>query len=577
MRAFILLKFLALAGSVLSPFFCASAAPLQADPQGVAFRNFERFHYTLEWHDNPVNATLSGIHTGDSLLPDLSDASHTRRLARIAQEETALSALDLSHASQHDQDDRDILLASLEGERVTLENIQPDRHQPDYALSVVTNGLYGLVARDYAPAPIRLKAALSRLNLIPAFLEAATARLTDVPAVYKEIALEDLEGAQDFIRQDVPAAFTNVHDPALQQQLTQTTQKALMALAQYKHSLTERPASGYFALGRQTMVQLLAADMIDLTPETIMAQGEKQLEKDYAEFWAVAHRINPQHPENALADVRKDHPSAAQLVPTVRQQLSDVQHFVQERQLVTLPSTSLPRVRTTPGFEQALISAATEWPGPFETKHLPSFYDVTPPSVHFSSLQKELALQDFNRPELLNITIHEAMPGHFVQGLYLGAHPNWSLTRRNGGSYTITEGWAHYSEQMMVEQGFDHASPSLHLMQLQDALLRDCRLLVSFGMHMKGMSLSEAKELMQSRCLQSPVAAYKEARRGTADPGYFSYTLGKMMILQLRSDLQKQQGSHFSLQHFHDSLLNAGLVPMRVIRRELTGQNGSLL
>lgn len=577
MRAFVSLVGLLVAVGCVVPTLSAAALPPQADPHADAFHALERFHYAAEWHDDPVGATLSGIHDGDALLPDLSEASHSRRLARISQEKTALQALDLSKAPLHERDDRDILLAALIGEQLTLEHIQPDRHQPDYALSIVTNGLYGLVAHDYAPASTRLNAAILRLQHVPSFLNQASSRLTEMPAIYKDIALEDLDGAITFLQRDLPVAFASVQDSTAQRTLQRATQDALKALRQYRQIIITRPASGYFALGRNAMMQLLAADMVDLSPEAVMTYGEKQLEKDYAEFWAVAHHINPAHPENALADIRRDHPPSDELVPTVRQQLSEVQSFVQQASLISLPARTLPLVRVTPEFEQSLISAATEWPGPFEKKPLPSFYDITPPASHFSAPQKEQALQDFNRAELLNITVHEAMPGHFVQGLYLVAHPDWSLVRRNGGSYTTTEGWAHYTEQMMVEQGLDHASPSLHLMQLQDALLRDCRLLVSFGMHMKGMSLAEATELMQSRCLQSPVAAYKEARRGTADPGYFSYTLGKMMILHLRDDIKHTQGSHFSLRNFHDSLLNAGLVPMRVIRRELTGQDGSLL
>lgn len=566
-----------LVGSILFPLSTAHSSPLPSPSGSEALHALEHLHYSAEWEDDPVGATLNGLHSGDALLPDISDRAQKHTLARITQEKTALSTLDLSHASQRDQDDRDILLATLKKERLYLEDIQPDRHQPDDALSIVTEGLYGPAARQYAPAPTRLKAVISRMEKIPAFLKIASQRLTTVPAIYKEIALENLSGTFSFIQHDIPAAFHSVKDPTLQKQLAQQTQKTLAALKTYQTFIQDHPSSGSFALGRQRIIKLLASDMIDLSPDSIMQHGEQQLEHDYADFWKVAHHINAQHPERALEQVRQDHPTAEQLIPTVQQQLGNIQHFVQTHHLVSLPSQTLPLVRVTPGFEQALISAATEWPGPFETTHLPSFYDITPPSVHFSPLQKEQALQDFNRPELLNITIHEVMPGHFVQGLFLEAHPNWSLVRRNGGSYTTTEGWAHYVEQMMIEQGVDNASPSLQLMQLQDALLRDCRLLVSFGMHMKGMSLSQATNLMQNRCLQSPVAAYKEARRGTADPGYFSYTLGKMMILRLRSDIKKQQGSHFSLQKFHDNFLNAGLVPVRIIRRELTGQNGSLL
>ena len=177
----------------------------------------------------------------------------------------------------------------------------------------------------------------------------------------------------------------------------------------------------------------------------------------------------------------------------------------------------------------------------------------------------------------LDTTRHGAMRGHFVQGLYRGANPQGSLTRKGAQCYATTEGWAHYVEQMMVEQGFHGATPRLHLAQLQDALLRDCRFLVAFGLHAQNMSVQDATALMQHECYQSPTAAYKEARRGTMDPGYYSYLLGKLMILHLRADMQKTAGKDFSLHAFHDGLLSRGLVPMRYIRREMTGHDDPVL
>jgi uncharacterized protein (DUF885 family) len=173
--------------------------------------------------------------------------------------------------------------------------------------------------------------------------------------------------------------------------------------------------------------------------------------------------------------------------------------------------------------------------------------------------------------------VHEALPGHYVQYLYMHANPGWSLVRKTGHSYTATEGWAHYSEQMMVDQGLSNHDPKLHLAQLQDALLRDCRLIDSVEMHTHGMSLADATKLMANECFQPPQVAYKEARRGTGDPGYFSYTLGKLMILKLRADTEAKEGKAFTLAHFHDRFQNAGTVPLKIIRREILGVDGPLL
>ncbi|EHH68664.1 DUF885 domain-containing protein [Gluconobacter morbifer] len=534
-------------------------------------------HYRAEWKADPVNATLQGVHDEDGQLGDVSDRALMKQDRRLRTEQDALRQLDLSGASSREQDDRDILLAQIGGELLEDEKIRPYHHDPDRYVSQVTNALYGLVVHDYAPAPDRMRAAISRLRQMPGFLAQASGRLKDVPPIFVEIALEDLDGAIGFIGKDVPSAFASVPDPALQKQMTSTAEAAVSALKHYADWLHGLRADGSFVLGRDTLRGLLAADMIDTPPEEIIAVGERQLERDRQDFLTVSRQIDPHNPGQALEEIRHDHPTSDQLIPTAQGQLHDLQAFIITHDILTLPLLTLPQVIRTPAFEQSLISAATEWPGPFEKQPLPSFYEITPPSPSFTPRQTEEALEDFNRPELLNITIHEAMPGHFVQGLYLQSSPDWSLIRRGASSYTTTEGWAHYTEQMMVEAGYDNASPALHLMQLQDALLRDCRLLAAFGMHMQGMTLQQATDMMEKRCFQSSVAAYKEARRGTSDPAYFSYTLGKLMILHLRSDMQARQGKSFSLKAFHDSILQAGLVPMRAIRRELTGQNGNLL
>lgn len=550
------------------------ATVAQAAP---SLRAIEKAHYEAEWSAKPSDATSAGIHRYDTRLDDVSLPFIARQAARLHRERAALTALDVSTLPQREQDDRDILVAVIDRELIDAERIQPFRRMPDSYVSLATESLYGLIDRDFAPLPVRMRAVIARERQIPALLALAEKQLADVPPVFLEIAREDLAGSFDFVGKNVPAAFASVTDTTLQTQLKATTQTTLAALARYRDFLNGLKATGQFALGADTMRAMLATDLVDLPLDRIVDAGKAQLRKDQADFVAAERMVDPAHPDQALAAVREDHPTAENLNRTVLDQLKQAQDFVVSRNLLHLPSMSLPEVLDTPGFERSLITAATEWPGPFETHATTSFYYVTPIDPHLGARQAQEALEDFNRPALLNITVHEAMPGHFVQGLYLRANPQWSLVRRASASYATTEGWAHYTEQMMIEQGFDQANPKLHLMQLQDALLRDCRFLAAFGMHAQGMSLADATTMMQHECHQSSVAAYKEARRGTADPQYYAYTLGKLMILHLRDDMRAHQGSTFSLAAFHDGLLGAGLVPMKIIRREMTGEDAPLL
>lgn len=537
--------------------------------------SIESAHFRAEWAASPVSATFLGIHSADGALDDVSEAAIRAQTARRHQERAALQALDVSDLPQRRQDDRDVLLAAIDESLVSDERIQSYRHNPDTYISLATNALYSLIDRDFAPLPERMADVIAREEKIPAMLETGRRQLHEVPAIFLEISEEDLDGAITFVAENVPAAFADVKDPALQKRLKASGARTVKALKQFRSWLASVKPEGTFALGADTMRALLAADMVDTAPETIIAAGRAQMKQDQAAFLDAARAVDPAHPELALSEIRKDHVTAAELNDLIRKQLQDTQAFVLAHHIVTLPDQTLPVVTDTPPFERSLITAATDWPGPFETRATTSYYYVTPIDPKLSPKDAESALEDDNTATMLNVTVHEAMPGHFVQGLYLRHNPEWSLTRKSAQSYATTEGWAHYTEQMMIGEGF--GDQKLHLAQLQDALLRDCRLIAALGMHTQGMSLAEATQMMERECYQSPALAYKEARRGTADPGYFSYLLGKLMILRLRGDMEKTQGKAFSLQAFHDAFLSAGLVPVRIIRRELTGRDGPML
>ncbi|WP_220792117.1 DUF885 domain-containing protein [Gluconacetobacter azotocaptans] len=560
---------LLLAFTALLATTAAHAAP--------ALDALEKSHFEAEWAASPVGSTLLGIHATDGRLDDVSAPAIAAQTARLHRERDALAALDVSALPQRRQDDRDILVADIDRELIENERVQSFRHNPDLYVGLATNALYGLIDRDFAPPAVRMKDVIAREALIPAMLATGERQLAQVPAIFLEISKEDLDGAIVFVRDNVPAAFAGVKDRALQAQLKARTGTTLAALAKFRTALDGIAPGGTFVLGADTIRAMLATDLVDAPLDTIVAAGRAQLKRDQAAFHTAERAIDPAHPDQALSEIRKNHAAADALNRLVRDQLTDAQGFVRSRHLVTLPNETLPVVTDTPGFERSLITAATDWPGPFETKATTSYYYVTPIDPKLSPARAEESLEDDNTPSMLNITVHEAMPGHFVQGLYLRTNPAWSLTRKSGQSYATTEGWAHYTEQMMVEQGYHRQDASLHLAQLQDALLRDCRFLAAFGMHTQGMTLADATRMMQRECYQSSVMAYKEARRGTADPGYYSYLLGKLMILHLRDDMTKAQGKAFSLEKFHDSLLGAGLVPMKIIRREMTGQDAPML
>jgi len=563
--------------AVFLSLFCGSAA--LASSSSDKFRAIVKDYVDSDLRTHPIDATSRGFHDGDARLNNVSADAHRAEAARLHQASDALKAIDPSALPPMERDDREVLLAAIDGDLLEEESVQLWRHDPERYVGLVSTAIYALIERDFAPLDQRMKSLVARERALPALLKDAEANLVDMPPEFIDIGLEDLEGTINFIGKDVPAAFANVDDQAERTQLVSATVAAVDALEVFKSLLeSDRPdAHGSFRLGPERFQRLLASDMITVPATTVLAAGRAQLLRDQSAFDAVAKLIDPEHPDAALASIEQDHPDGPGLVSMARGQLAALRDFIVSHRIVTLPSDALPVVTETPVFMRASIFGALDAPGSLETHATKAYFYITPPDPQESVADQNKVLAYFNRSMLQNLAVHEALPGHFVQFLVAASHPEWSLVRKNASSYTATEGWAHYTEQMMLDAGLGDAAPPLRLAQLQDALLRDCRLIASVSMHTEGMSLSDATAMMQKDCHQPADVAAKEARRGTDDPGYFSYALGKLEILKLRHDVEQRDGKDFSLGHFHDQFLAAGLVPIAIIRREIMGADGPVL
>ena len=554
---------------------CAGAASAETP----SLKSISESYFAENAKASPSWATSMGWHQYDSRLDDVTPAAHKAAIKREKDALAAIAALDEAKLTPMERDDRAIFSAWLKGQLLEDETIQMWRRNPDQYVGLALGAVNGLVDRAFAPQQERLKLVIARENAIPKMLRDAQVLLSDVPPVYIDIALENLEGAVQFLKVNIPDAFPEVKDAQLKAELAASTKKSVAAFEAYRAALEKmKPnAHGQFALGREKFIGILQSDLIDATPEQVLAAGEAQLAKDRAAFDEVSKQIDPAHPEKALDDIGADHPSAQELIPTARDQLAGLRQFIIDHHIITLPYPLLPEVRETPEFQRAVVFGEMDWPGPFETRATESYYSITPPDAKESPEEQEKFLRLWSRALLQNLSVHEALPGHFTQGLYLKAHTEWSMIRKAIQSYTATEGWAHYTEQMMLDEGLSAGDPKAKLAQLSDALLRDCRLVDSVKMHVQGMSLEDAVKTMKESCAVPDSEAFKEARRGVSDPGYFSYTVGKLEILKLRDDVKAKEGTNFSLQSFHDRFLGAGLIPINIIRREILGQDGPSL
>jgi uncharacterized protein (DUF885 family) len=545
----------------------------------TAYHSIVQDYFKAQWSAHPTTATSTGVHTYDAQLDDMSAGAVAREIARVKSAQARLRAIDGAKLSPLDRDDRDVLLGEMDGQLLQDETIQGWRHDPGTYVNLITTAAFQLIERDFAPLPERMENIVARENAMPHLFAEAKANLTNMPPVFVDVALQNLDGGISVLANDVPAAFKSVQDAALQRAFAASTAAAVNAAKDFKTWLVaQKPgAHGSFVLGRDNLQRLLASDLVDVPVEKVLAAGEAQFAKDHAAFLATEKLVDPKHPSQAMAAVQADHPAnTVELLAAAKADLTSLQSFIEQHHIVTLPSQMLPVVAETPAFARAEIFGETDPPGALETHATKVYYFITPPDPKSSAAAQAAMLAYWNRPMLQNLTVHESLPGHFVQYLYLHAHPEWSLVRQTAGSYTTTEGWAHYSEQMMLDEGLSAGQPQYRLTQLQDAILRDCRLIASIKMHTGAMTLAQATDMMQTQCFQPAQVALGEARRGTNDPGYYSYALGKLEILKLRADAQKQQGKSFDLEKFHDAFMNAGLVPVSIIRREM-GIAGSAL
>jgi uncharacterized protein (DUF885 family) len=526
---------------------------------------------------NPSQATAAGFHEHDA---DLEDYSRKGVDAQIAFARKYLAELRAMHPESWpllERQDFQLVENSLKSTLLELEDIRNWEKNPDQYSSNLTQSVYGIMSRQFASTEQRLQSVIAREKKMPTALAAGKQNLKNPPRVFTEVALEQLPGIISFFEKDVPSAFSSVADKRLLSEFKNSNAAVISALRDYQAFLqgTLLPAShGDFRLGPDNYKKkLLYDEMVDESLDRLLEIGYADLHHNQEWFQKTAHAIDASKtPEQILLDVQNDHPPAEKLLQATREQLDSIRRFIVDKHIVTLPSTASPMVQETPPFGRALSSASMDTPGPYERVATEAFFNVTLPESGWSKQQIESYMRGFNRQTIITTSIHEVYPGHYTQFLWLPEAP--SKVRKLLGSNTNGEGWAHYAEQMMLDEGFGGNDPKLRLGQLQDALLRDARYIVGISMHTGKMTLDQAIDFFQKEGYQPESIAKMEAKRGTSDPTYLVYTLGKLQIMKLREDYQRKMGAGFSLQQFHDLFLKQGYPPVSMVRETMLGGAG---
>jgi uncharacterized protein (DUF885 family) len=553
------------------------ALPGDAALSALADDYFDSFYFP----SNPTAATTAGIHRYDDQLEDYSRAGVDRQIKALRAYQVRFEAIDASGLSERVRGDRELLLASIRGSLLELETVRPWQKNPDSYSSGISNSAFVIMERNFASPEERLRLLIARERAMPAALQAAHGNLRNPPEIYTRIAIEQLPGIIDFFQQDLPAAFAQAHDPALQSRFRAVNGQVLAALKGYEHWLRLQvlPHShGDFRLGASTFsAKLLDDEMVDTPLDQLLEIGRADLRRNQAQFNRIALELEPdKNARQVLAELAADHPDPKMLLDSFRARLDGLVGFIKSHHIVTIPAGAQPLLRETPPFLRATTFASMDTPGAFESVAREAYFYVTLPEPGWDAQHVEGFMAQFNFPVISNVAVHEAYPGHYVQFLWM--HGIDDRVRKLIGANSNAEGWAHYCEQMMLDEGFgqpgagardEREAKFLRLGQLQDALLRDARFIVGISMHTGRMSMQQAVDFFVTEGYQSREVGEVETKRGTADPTYLYYTLGKLQILKLRADLQAREGSDFKLGQFHDAFMRQGFPPIKLVRRAL--------
>jgi uncharacterized protein (DUF885 family) len=523
----------------------------------------------------PSSGTQAGFHQYDSQLEDYSKPQLVdAQSAALRKYEAELRKIDPASLTVYARGDREMLLSYIHATLLSLENIRGWEKNPDIYSSGITVSAFVIMSRQFAPPADRLRSLIAREKQMPQVFTAARANLRNPPKIYVDVALEQMPGNISFFQNDVPQAFTKVTDQKLLAEFKASNAAVIKALQDYqawmKSDLLPR-AHGDFRLGADNYRnKLLYEEMVATPLDKLLAIGYEDLRRNQKMFRDVAAKIDPKKtPQQILDEAEKDHPSAGKLLAAFRDVLGGLRDFVEKHHIITIPSPVMPIIEETPPFARALTTASMDTPGAFEKVATEAFFNVTLPEPGWKPAQVEEHLQSFNRGVITSTAIHEAFPGHYVQFLWMKNLQ--SKTRKLLYANSNVEGWAHYCEQMMLDEGFGSTDLKLRLGQLQDALLRNARYIVGIQMHTGNMTMEQGIDFFVKEGMQVRGLAERETKRGTSDPTYLYYTLGKLEILKLRKDSGKP------LLQFHDEFMKQGGAAIKIVREAMLGNQSPVL
>jgi uncharacterized protein (DUF885 family) len=520
----------------------------------------------------PSYAGLDGVHAHDDLLEDLSRQAidaHVRTLSGFGRR---LHQIDPAHLSRVEQVDHPIVAAGIEARMYELEVVRSWERNPQIYSEIIGSSLAGQALFAYAPEAERARRVVSKLRQVPRLVQAARDNIKECPGIFVKVGLESWRGTLRFIESDLPRAFSGLDDLHILGDLADTSTEAAASIKSYldylETDLAPR-AKASFRLGRDRFEKKLKLeDGVNLDADRLLAIALRELSAVQDEFRKVAGRLNGGDPVEAWRRAKEQHPQPGQLISVAEAQVGELEQFLRSQDLVSLPESEPVVVAPSPDFYRWAF--ASMWtPGPFESKPSRAYYYLTDVDRSWPPDRQKEHLRDFNIPTLWNISIHEVYPGHFLHFRHLRQVDSKVRKSTLFAPASFVEGWAHYCEHMMVEAGFRRGDVTIRIGQLAEALVRLARFVVAIRLHCEDLSVEQGMRFFRDEAFLEETTARREAERGTFDPTYLVYSLGKLMMLKLRRDYKEKQGGRYSLRSFHDAVLSQGSAPFWALRRLL--------
>ena len=516
---------------------------------------------------HPDIAVSAGRHEFDGKRPDFSHAAIDAEIARLHAERARAAAFDDRSLNQQQRFERDYLLAAIDSDLFWMETAQWPWRNPYYYSNAVDPSVY--LTRPYAPLEQRMRAFIAYEQNLPFALRAIQANLqTPMPRTYVDQGRLTFGGLAQYFEHDVPAIFASVRDVQLQTDFTASNTQAIRVLKSIDAWFASQRATANdrFAIGAANFQKMLhATERVDIPLDRLEAIGRQDLDRNLAALKAACMQLAPG--KTLAACVAKEAADKPQGKPVeaAREQLKELRAFVADQNLMSIPGTERALVDEAPPYMRWNF-AYINIPGPYE-KGLPSVYYIAPPDPKWPAAEQKAYLP--GKATLLFTSAHEVMPGHFLQFLHANRSP--SKIGRIFTGYAYVEGWAHYAEELVWDAGFGAGDPEIHVGQLMEALLRDVRFLSAIGLHTGTMTVAESEKMFRESAFSDAGNASQQAARGTFDPAYLNYTMGKLMIMKLRDDWTATRGGRKAWHDFHDQFLNFGGPPIPLVRAAMLG------